>query len=69
MNSSNVTNIIPKEKEKAIRKASESITKLTQIIRANIAPIFLAEERGQQLHTRYLQQRKKRIWDALEKIG
>ena len=69
MSFSNVTDILPKEKDNAIRKASETITKLTLTIRANIAPIFLAEERAKQLHTRYLKQRKKNIWDALEEIG
>lgn len=69
MNTASVINILPKEKLKEIEKASKKVVKLIEAIRVNIAPIFLAEEGKWRLHTRYLKQRKDKVWGALEEIG
>jgi hypothetical protein len=69
MNTASVTNIVPREKLKEIEKASKKVAKLIEVIRVNIAPIFLAEEGNRRLHTRYLKQRKDKVWGALEAIG
>ncbi len=69
MNTAYVINILPKQKLKEIEKASKKVVKLIEAIRVNIAPIFLAEEGKWRLHTRYLKQRKDKVWGALEEIG